>query len=89
MSGAAIKPITMRLVYETSRAVRIPVIGLGGIEGPADVAEYIIAGASAVEVGTAHFMDPRASENLVAALERWCMEEKIYRISDLRGSLQV
>ena len=88
LSGAAIKPITMRLVYESSRAVKIPVVGLGGIEGPADAAEYIIAGASAVEVGTAHFIDPRASENLVHALERWCMHEKVNRISDLRGSLQ-
>jgi len=88
LSGAAIKPITMRLAYETSRAVRIPVIGLGGVEGPADAAEYIIAGATAVEVGTAHFVDPRASVNLVDALERWCTSEKVNRISDLRGSLR-
>ena len=88
LSGAAIKPITMRLVYEASRAVKIPIVGLGGSEGPADAAEYIIAGATAVEVGTAHFIDPRASENLVDALERWCTKEKVNRISDLRGSLQ-
>jgi dihydroorotate dehydrogenase (NAD+) catalytic subunit len=88
LSGAAIKPITMRLVYEASRAVKIPIVGLGGIEGPADAAEYIIAGATAVEVGTAHFVDPRASMNLVGALERWCEKEKVNRISDLRGSLR-
>ena len=88
LSGAAIKPITMRLVYEACRAVKIPVVGLGGIEKPADVAEYLLAGASAVEVGTAHFVDPRASERLVQGLERWCREENTFEISKLQGALQ-
>ncbi|MGC2066265.1 MAG: nitronate monooxygenase, partial [Candidatus Acidiferrales bacterium] len=88
LSGAAIKPITMRLVYEACRAVKIPVVGLGGIEKPADVAEYLLAGASAVEVGTAHFVDPRASERLVTGLERWCRDENTFEISKLRGALQ-
>lgn len=88
LSGAAIKPITMRLVYETCRVVGIPVIGLGGIEKPADVAEYFLAGATAVEVGTAHFIDPRASERLVKGLEMWCHEERVFEISKLRGQLQ-
>jgi dihydroorotate dehydrogenase (NAD+) catalytic subunit len=88
LSGAAIKPITMRLVYEACRAVKIPMVGLGGIEKPADVAEYLLAGASAVEVGTAHFVDPRASERLVQGLERWCREESIFEISKLQGALQ-
>ncbi len=76
LSGAAIKPITMRLVYEACKAVSIPVIGLGGIEKPTDVVEYILAGATAVEVGTAHFIDPRASERLIEGLESWCEERK-------------
>ncbi|MGB0037219.1 MAG: dihydroorotate dehydrogenase [Candidatus Acidiferrales bacterium] len=88
LSGAAIKPITMRLVYEASRAVRIPIVGLGGIETPADIVEYVVAGASAVEVGTAHFVDPRASEKLVEGLEMWCKKERTFEISSLRGSLQ-
>ena len=88
LSGAAIKPITMRLVYEAARVIKIPIIGLGGIESPADVAEYMIAGASAVEVGTAHFVDPRASEKLVGDLEKWCRDENILEISKLRGSLK-
>lgn len=88
LSGAAIKPITVRLVYEACRAVQIPVVGLGGIEKPTDAAEYIIAGASAVEVGTAHFVDPRASEQLVGGLEMWCRDENVPGISSLRGSLQ-
>src|SRR5580704_15056525 len=88
LSGAAIKPITMRLVYEACRVVKIPVIGLGGIEKPADIAEYVLAGASAVEVGTAHFVDPRASERLVSGLEMWCRDENTFEISKLRGALQ-
>jgi dihydroorotate dehydrogenase (NAD+) catalytic subunit len=88
LSGAAVKPITMRLVYEASRVVSIPILGVGGIESPADVAEYMVAGASAVEVGTAHFVDPRASERLVGELEEWCREENIFEISNLRGSLE-
>jgi dihydroorotate dehydrogenase (NAD+) catalytic subunit len=89
LSGAAIKPITMRLVYEASRAIQIPIVGLGGIEGPAHVAEYMVAGASAVEVGTAHFVDPRASERLVETLQEWCREENLFEISNLRGSIRV
>jgi len=88
LSGAAIKPITMRLVHEACRAVKIPVVGLGGVESPADVAEYLLAGASAVEVGTAHFVDPRASEKIAAGLEMWCKEEMVFEISGLRGSLR-
>jgi len=88
LSGAAIKPITMRLVHEASRAVKIPIVGLGGIESPADVAEYLLAGASAVEVGTAHFVDPRASERIAAGLETWCEKEKVSEISSLRGGLK-
>lgn len=88
LSGAAVKPITLRLVYEANRVIHIPILGLGGIESPADVAEYLIAGASAVEVGTAHFTDPRASERIAEGLERWCRAEKVSEISSLRGSLQ-
>jgi len=88
LSGPAIKPITLRLVYEANRLIQIPIIGLGGIQSPADVAEYMVAGASAVEVGTAHFVDPQASEKLVGGLEMWCRDEKLSEISNLRGSLQ-
>ncbi len=88
LSGAAIKPITMRLAYEAVRAVKIPVVGLGGIESPADVVEYLLAGASAVEVGTAHFVDPRASERIAEGLEMWCRDEKVFEISSLRGDLK-
>jgi dihydroorotate dehydrogenase (NAD+) catalytic subunit len=87
LSGSGIKPITMRLVYEAARVIKLPIIGLGGIESPADVAEYMLVGASAVEVGTAHFADPRASERLVGDLEEWCRDQNLLEISSLRGSL--
>ncbi len=88
LSGPAIKPITVRLVHEANRVAKIPIIGLGGIESPADVAEYLLVGASAVEVGTAHFADPRASERLAVGLETWCQDHNLFDISDLRGSFR-
>jgi dihydroorotate dehydrogenase (NAD+) catalytic subunit len=88
LSGAAIKPITVRLVHDLHRVIHIPIIGLGGIESPADVVEYMLAGSSAVEIGTAHFVDPRASEKLVGGLEMWCRDERVFEISSLRGALR-
>lgn len=88
LSGPAIKPITIRLVHEASRVIHIPVVGLGGIERATDVADYMLAGASATQVGTAHFVDPAASEKLVDGLERWCIEEKVSEISSIRGGLK-
>jgi len=88
LSGPAIKPLTLRLVYETCRAVNIPVVGLGGVETPEDVAEYLVVGAAAVQVGTASFVDPKATERLVEGLEKWCMEEKIFDLKELRSSLK-
>jgi len=89
LSGPAIKPITMRLVYEASKVIKIPIIGLGGIESPIDVIEYMLAGASAVEIGTANFVDPRATEELLKGLERWCEYNNIPAISKLRGGIEV
>jgi dihydroorotate dehydrogenase (NAD+) catalytic subunit len=89
LSGPAIRPITMRLVYEAARVIHIPIIGLGGIQSATDVAEYMVAGASAVEVGTAHFVDPQASERLAGELEMWCRDENLLEISKLRGTLNV
>ena len=70
LSGPAIKPITLRLVYEARRAVKIPIVGLGGIEAGEDVLEYVIAGASAVQVGTANFSTPGACLDILNQLER-------------------
>jgi len=88
LSGRAIKPITLRLAYEASRAVRIPVIGLGGIDTAEDVLEYFVVGASAVQVGTANFADPNACVRIVSDLERLCASEKVSNINGLRGTFQ-
>jgi dihydroorotate dehydrogenase (NAD+) catalytic subunit len=84
LSGPAIKPITLRLVWETRKAVKIPVLGLGGIESVEDVLEYLAVGATAVQVGTASFTDPTISEALVKGLERAVYEAKVLTISSLR-----
>jgi dihydroorotate dehydrogenase (NAD+) catalytic subunit len=88
LSGPAIKPITLRLVYLASKAVKLPILGLGGIETADDILEYLLAGASAVQVGTANFVDPRASERLVSELERRLSELSILKISEIQGLLQ-
>ena len=87
LSGPAIKPITLRLVYEAAKVVKVPILGLGGVENPDDAVEYMLAGAAAVQVGTAHFVDPRASMRLVEGLEDRCRELNICRLRDMRSSL--
>ncbi|PYU21485.1 MAG: dihydroorotate dehydrogenase [Acidobacteria bacterium] len=88
LSGRAIKPITLRLVYEASRAVEIPIVGLGGIDTAEDVLEYFVVGASAVQVGTANFAEPNACLRIVADLEKLCASENIHDIKGLRGIFQ-
>lgn len=88
LSGRAIKPITLRLVYEASRAVRIPIIGLGGIDTAEDVLEYFVVGASAVQVGTASFADPNACVQLATDLEKLCAAHNILNINGLRGTFR-
>src|SRR3954463_3406508 len=89
LSGPAIKPIALRMVYEAAHTVEIPVIGMGGITTAEDVVEFMLAGAAAVEVGTANFWDPCATEKIVDGLQRWCFENRIKRITDLIGTLEV
>jgi dihydroorotate dehydrogenase (NAD+) catalytic subunit len=89
LSGPAIKPIAVRMVYEAARAVRIPVIGIGGISTAEDVVEFLLAGAVAIEVGTANFWDPCACEKLVDALERWCLQHRVETIRELIGGLRL
>jgi dihydroorotate dehydrogenase (NAD+) catalytic subunit len=88
LSGPAIKPITLKLVYDTCQAVRIPVIGLGGIETAEDVMEYLLVGARAVQVGTAHFADPCASQRLVEGVEKLVREINLSTINKIEGELQ-
>jgi dihydroorotate dehydrogenase (NAD+) catalytic subunit len=89
LSGPAIKPIALRMVYDAAHAVNIPVIGMGGISTAADVAEYMLAGATAVQIGTASYWDPRATEKIVDELKSWCEARDITRLADLIGGLMV
>jgi dihydroorotate dehydrogenase (NAD+) catalytic subunit len=87
LSGPAIKPIALRMVYDAAHAVNIPVIGMGGISTAADVAEFILAGATAVQIGTASYWDPRATEKIVDELRTWCEDRTIPRLADLTGGM--
>lgn len=89
LSGPAIKPIAIRMVYEAARSVSIPVIGLGGIVTPEDAVEFLLAGATAVQVGTASFADPRAVERLARGLESWCRSHHTEKVSSLTGAIDV
>jgi dihydroorotate dehydrogenase (NAD+) catalytic subunit len=87
LSGPAIKPIAVRMVHDVWRAVKVPVIGMGGISTPEDVVEFMLAGATAVEVGTASYWDPRATERLVDDLQEYCTRRGIARLADLTGGM--
>jgi len=88
LSGPAIRPITLRLVWEVWKAVRVPVIGLGGVETAADVLEYGMVGASAVQVGTASFADPRASEKIIEGLPQELEKVKARSFREMTGKFQ-
>ncbi|HOX09551.1 MAG TPA: dihydroorotate dehydrogenase [Candidatus Omnitrophota bacterium] len=88
LSGPAIKPIALRMVWETARRVRVPVIGMGGIMGSDDALEFIIAGASAVQVGTANFVDPSSMAGIIRGIERYMRDRKIKDIKELTGCLK-
>jgi len=87
LSGPAIKPIAVRMVYDAAHAVRIPVIGMGGISTASDVIEFLLAGAAAVQIGTASYWDPCATEKIVDELHKYCVEHEIGRLADLTGAL--
>jgi dihydroorotate dehydrogenase (NAD+) catalytic subunit len=89
LSGPAIKPIALRMVYETAKAVSIPILGMGGIVTPEDAVEFMLAGATAVEVGTASYADPRAVERLVTGLTGWCRSHAVERVSGLTGAIEI
>jgi dihydroorotate dehydrogenase (NAD+) catalytic subunit len=89
LSGPAIKPIAVRMVYDAAHAVKIPVIGMGGISTAEDVIEFMLAGATAVEIGTASYWDPCATEKIVDSLAAWCSEHEVAKIADLIGGMQL
>jgi len=88
LSGSAIRPITTRLVHEAWKAVAVPIVALGGVQSSEDAIEYMVVGATAVQVGTASFADPMACEKIVAGLEKVCGNINISKIRELTGSFR-
>ncbi len=89
VSGAGVKPIAVRMVYEAAQAVSIPVVGMGGITCAEDAIEFLMAGATAVQVGTANFTDPFAMPKIIDGLNDWCDRHNVANVSELTGTLQV
>lgn len=89
LSGPAIKPVALRMVWQVARAVKIPVIGIGGIMTAGDALEFILAGATAVQIGTANFLEPGAAQTIARDIERYLVDHGIADVKELIGALQV
>ncbi len=89
VSGAGVKPIAVRMVYEVAQAVKIPVVGMGGITCAEDAIEFLMAGATAVQVGTANFTNPLVCPKIIQDLNAWCDRHGVQNISELTGTLQL
>lgn len=89
LSGPAVKPVALRMVWQVSKAVKIPVVGLGGITNATDAVEFLLAGASAVQIGTANFLDPTTSIKVVHGIEEYMERHGIKDIRELIGGLIV
>ncbi len=89
LSGPAIKPVALRMVYQVAQVVTIPIIGIGGIASAEDALEFMLAGASAVQVGTANFVNPRASEDVLDGITAYAREQQLSSIRDLIGGLRL
>lgn len=85
LSGPAVKPVALRMVWQVAKAVNVPIVGLGGICSATDVIEFIMAGASAVQIGTYNFVDPAAAGNIPAQVEQWCQSHGVDKLMDLKG----
>ncbi len=89
LSGPAIKPLALRMVHEAARAVKVPVVGMGGIASGRDALEFLVAGAAAVEVGTATFWDPTAPARIIEEIKRYCRRQGIEQVRKLTGTLRI
>ena len=87
LSGACVKPVALRMVWQVAKAVRIPVVGLGGISNATDAVEFMLAGASAIEIGTANFIDPAVSGKVAEGMKDYCERHGFEKVSDLIGAL--
>lgn len=88
LSGPAIKPIALRMVWQVAQSTSVPIIGIGGIMSAADALEFFIAGATAIQVGTANFVNPQATTDIIDGIEKFLLEKNIARLSDLIGTLE-
>ncbi|MBU1013169.1 MAG: dihydroorotate dehydrogenase [Bacteroidetes bacterium] len=89
LSGPAIKPIAIRMVWQVYNAVKIPIIGMGGIMNTDDAIEFFLAGSSAIQIGTANFIDPQISIKILEGIEKYCIENKIADVKDLIGAMEL
>lgn len=89
LSGACVKPIALRMVWQVAKAVKIPVIGLGGISSATDAIEFLLAGASAIEIGTANFIDPTITVKVAQGIVEYCERHGFNNVSDLTGALEL
>ncbi len=89
LSGPAVKPVALRMVWQTYKAVKIPIIGLGGISNWKDAVEFMLAGATAIQVGTYNFIDPAASEKIIDGLDTYCDKHGFRSVTELTGALQL
>ena len=89
LSGPAVRPVAVRMVWQTAKAVKIPVIGLGGIASGRDAMEFILAGATAVQVGTANFLNPAVCSEVIAYIADYCQRHGVASVSELVGALEV
>ena len=89
MSGPAVKPIALRMVWQVAKAVKIPVVGIGGITTGADAIEFLLAGASAIEVGTANFMNPAVTGEIVDYIQDYLVRHKMNSVQELIGALEI
>ena len=89
LSGPAIKPVALRMVWQVAKSVQLPIVGIGGIMNARDALEFILAGATAVEVGTASFLDPSAAQKIAQEMEQYLVDHKIGSISSMIGALEV
>jgi len=88
LSGPAIKPVALRMVWQVARAVKVPIIGIGGIMSATDALEFILAGATAVQVGTASFLTPAASQDIARGMAKWLTDNRVASVRELIGSLK-
>lgn len=87
LSGPAVKPVALRMVYQVAQAIKIPIVGLGGIMNATDAVEFMLAGASAIQIGTANFVDPTISIKVIEGIESYCKENGFAKVSDLIGAM--